>query len=727
MSEDSILKRNWVKGSAVLATAALSLVLAAPVQAAPLAKVKSATQGATENVVEVTFQGGDGADVKGRITFLEEGVFRYNVDPTGTFDEYAVPTNSSHTAHIQAQPDSDKDAYSHPKATVETSGGSILIKSGKTTITLDKETAKMKVSVGDREVLSEASPIDLSSSSTVQTLDTDAKEFFFGGGTQNGRFAHRGKSIKIANTNNWVDGGVASPNPFYWSSDGYGVLRNTFAEGTYDFADSDSNAAKLTHNENEFDAYYFLSDGTSRAAVAQDVLDGYFAVTGDPVLLPEYGFYLGHLNAYNRDSWTKEGPGKAWETKGGKPADQKGSVKYEHGMAADYVPDGTKPNESLNGHGPTVDSQNFKPKEFPREFSAQQVIDDYQDNDMPFGWFLPNDGYGAGYGQNGYGITSNDKAKRDAAIDANVQNLREFTTYANSHGVATGLWTQSNLEPRDGEKWHLQRDFKKEVEQGGISTLKTDVAWVGSGYSFGLNGIKKAYDIATSDEHKARVRPNIVTLDGWAGTQRYGGIWTGDQTGGNWEYIRFHLPTYIGQSLSGNPNVGSDMDGIFGGAPIIATRDYQWKTFTPTMLDMDGWGTYRKSPMTHGDPYTGISRMYLKLKAQLMPYIYTSAASAANINTGNGDTGLPMIRAMLLTDDSEFAASTATQYQYTFGKYFLVAPVYQNTADSEGNGDDVRNGIYLPNYNKTKDGAVDDRTRPSGSITSPASSIAVAR
>ncbi len=55
MSEDSILKRNWVKGSAVLATAALSLVLAAPVQAAPLAKVKSATQGATENVVEVTF------------------------------------------------------------------------------------------------------------------------------------------------------------------------------------------------------------------------------------------------------------------------------------------------------------------------------------------------------------------------------------------------------------------------------------------------------------------------------------------------------------------------------------------------------------------------------------------------------------------------------------------------------------------------------------------------
>ncbi len=143
------------------------------------------------------------------------------------------------------------------------------------------------------------------------------------------------------------------------------------------------------------------------------------------------------------------------------------------------------------------------------------------------------------------------------------------------------------------------------------------------------------------------------------------------------------------------------MDGIFGGAPIIATRDYQWKTFTTTMLDMDGWGSYVKSPYTHGDPYTGISRMYLKLKAQLMPYIYTSAASAANIEfgkdgTGNNDQGLPMIRAMMLADDSDYAASKATQYQYLFGDAFLVAPVYQDTEMDEETGNDVRNDIFLP-------------------------------
>ncbi|HBN18217.1 MAG TPA: hypothetical protein DD422_09210, partial [Akkermansia sp.] len=67
--------------------------------------------------------------------------------------------------------------------------------------------------------------------------------------------------------------------------------------------------------------------------------------------------------------------------------------------------------------------------------------------------------------------------------------------------------------------------------------------------------------------------------------------WSGDQTGGVWEYIRFHIPTYIGSGLSGQPNICSDMDGIFGGKnPLVNVRDFQWKTFTPMELNMDGWG-----------------------------------------------------------------------------------------------------------------------------------------
>ena len=710
MHHSSILKRNWVRGSAVIASAALSLALAVPAQAAPLTGVKDAK--ADKNVVTVTFRQGDD-EVTGRITFLEDDIFRYNVDPSGEFSEYAEPKSEAHKARIQAQPDSSSK-YNHPDAQVKAEGDRFVITSGDTTIEFAKDSALMTVKRGGKVVMEETSPLDVDKAGTVQTLKKHDGEDFFGGGTQNGRFIHTGTTINIANESNWVDGGVASPNPFYWSDNGYGVMRNTFADGSYDFGATDAGVTTARHNENELDAYYFVADakeGKATAPIAQDLLQDYFQVTGNPVLLPEYAFYVGHLNAWNRDMWSseaKDGYGK-WQIKGSEPAGAgTGKVQYEKGGTGTSMQPGSHV-ESLNGHGATEQGENIpEGTDFPKEFSAQSRLDNYLENDMSLGYFLPNDGYGAGYGVNGFGKTGgvNDdgtsSAERLAAVAANVQNLKEFTDYANGKGVATGLWTQSQLSPDSNPdtQWQLLRDFKAEVNTGGVTTLKTDVAWVGNGYSMALDGVKTAYDIITED---VNFRPNIISLDGWAGTQRFAGIWTGDQTGGNWEYIRFHIPTYIGQSLSGNPNIGSDMDGIFGGQPVIATRDYQWKTFTPLMLDMDGWGSHVKSPQTHGDPYTGISRMYLKLKSQLLPYIYTSAASAANINTGNGDTGLPMIRAILLNDDSAYAQSTKTQYEYTFGGSFLVAPVYQNTDGDAanggiGDGNDLRNGIYLPNY-----------------------------
>lgn len=712
MHKSSILSHRWIGGTAVVAATALSIAIAAPAAAAPLAGVESAAVNAERNyVVDVNFADG----IKGKITFLEDGIFRYNIDPSGEFSAYAAPRDEAHAARIQAQPDAS-EKYAHPQANVSEKDGAIVITAGTTTISLDKATAKMTVKSGDSVVMEEAAPVDLSDGSTVQTLVKHDGEDFFGGGTQNGRFIHTGNSINIKNESNWVDGGVASPNPFYWSSAGYGVLRNTFADGVYDFGKTEGAQTVASHGENELDAYYFVADaasGKSTAPIAQELLQAYFKVTGNPVLLPEYAFYVGHLNAWNRDMWSaeqKDGYG-AWNIKGGTPAAENGGeTKYEKGGTGTSMQAGSIV-ESLNGHGPTEQTENIpEGVTFSREFSAQDRLDSYLENDMPLGYFLANDGYGAGYGQNGFGKTGGvnpdgtSSPERLAAVAANVQNLKEFTEYANSKGVATGLWTQSYLSPdsNPNTQWQLLRDFSSEVKTGGVTTLKTDVAWVGPGYSMALDGTKTAYDIVTE---QAGFRPNIITLDGWAGTQRFGGIWTGDQTGGNWEYIRFHIPTFIGQSLSGNPNVGSDNDGIFGGQPVIATRDYQWKSFAPLMLDMDGWGSYVKAPQTHGDPYTGISRMYLKLKSQLMPYIYTTAASAANIDTGNGDAGMPFVRAILLSDDSAYAASTATQYEYTMGEDFLVAPIYQNTDGDAankgiGDGDDVRNGIYLPGTEK---------------------------
>lgn len=546
----------------------------------------------------------------------------------------------------QAKPDA-KILVSQPrkevsKLDVQDNAGAVSITTDKIKVEFDKNTALMKVTNLETGaiVLEETEPALFEKERVTLKLKEHPQEYFYGGGVQNGRFSHKGKTISIENQNSWTDGGVASPNPFYWSTNGYGLMWHTFKRGVYDFGREEKGIVKLFHQTDYLDLFVMVNEG------AVPLLNDFYQLTGHPVLIPKFGFYQGHLNAYNRDYWKEDENGILFE-------------------------DGKRYKESQKDNGGIKESLNGEKNNY--QFSARAVIDRYKSHDMPLGWLLPNDGYGAGYGQT-------------ETLDGNIQNLKNLTDYAHQHGVEIGLWTQSDLHPKPGVDALLQRDIVKEVRDAGVRVLKTDVAWVGAGYSFGLNGITDVAHIMTYYGNDAR--PFIISLDGWAGTQRYAGIWSGDQTGGVWEYIRFHIPTYIGSGLSGNPNICSDMDGIFGGKnPVVNTRDFQWKTFTPMQLNMDGWGANEKYPHALGEPATSINRWYLKLKSEIMPYAYSIAKEAVD--------GLPMIRAMFLEYPNPYTLGKATQYQFLYGPYFLIAPIYQATkADAQGN--DIRNGIYLP-------------------------------
>ena len=569
------------------------------------------------------------------LDFYGENIFRVFQDNSGGIirDPQAKP---------EAQILVDNPRKSVRNLGLDENADVVSITTGRIKVQLDKKTALLKVInlANNSVVLEEVEPPLFEKTRVILTLKENPQEYFYGGGVQNGRFSHKGKVISIENQNSWTDGGVASPTPYYWSDNGYGMMWYTFKKGKYDFGASEQGKVKLYHESNYLDVFYMINDG----AVA--LLNDFYQLTGNPVLLPKFGFYQGHLNAYNRDYWKE---------------DEKG-ILFE---------DGKRYKESQKDNGGIKESLNGEKDNY--QFSARAVIDRYKSQDMPFGWLLPNDGYGAGYGQT-------------ETLDGNIQNLKSLGDYARQNGVEIGLWTQSDLHPKEGISALLQRDIVKEVRDAGVRVLKTDVAWVGSGYSFGLNGVADVAHIMPY--YGSNARPFIISLDGWAGTQRYAGIWSGDQTGGVWEYIRFHIPTYIGSGLSGQPNITSDMDGIFGGKNLqVNTRDFQWKTFTPMELNMDGWGANEKYPHALGEPATSINRWYLKLKSELMPYAYSIAKESVD--------GMPMIRAMFLEYPNVYTKGTATQYQFLYGPSFLVAPIYQATkADEKGN--DIRDGIYLP-------------------------------
>ncbi|MCD8266275.1 MAG: alpha-xylosidase, partial [Prevotellaceae bacterium] len=344
------------------------------------------------------------------IDFYAPGIFRLFLDPQGGT---VRPPEARPEANILVE---------NPRRDVSVSVQGNEFGTNALRLSVDTSTGALEVSRKDGRKLSISAP-DFQRGKTTLRLSQTAQEYFFGGGVQNGRFSHRGKSIAIENTNNWVDGGVASPCPFFWSTEGYGVMAYTFRPGRYDFGATEPGTTVLSHETDYLD-YFFMFD-TGYVALFGD----FYQLTGNPVLLPKFGFYEGHLNAYNRDYWLEN---------------DLGSMEFEDGKTySESQTDNGGIKESLNG-----ELENY-------QFSARAAIDRYQQNDMPLGWFLPNDGYGAGYGQT-------------ETLDGNIENLREFGDYARSKGVEIGLWTQSDLHPKEGVEALLQRDIVKEVRDAGV-------------------------------------------------------------------------------------------------------------------------------------------------------------------------------------------------------------------------------------------------------------------
>ncbi|MET9495913.1 NPCBM/NEW2 domain-containing protein, partial [Streptomyces sp. NPDC006552] len=503
-----------------------------------------------------------------RVSFVSDETFRIELAPDGEFtdpagDAIVLPQGRPPATHAKDR----GDRY-------ELSTGKVILRAYKSPLRF-----ALYRNDGTR-LWSESAPLSWTGDSTTQTLDRGADEQYYGAGMQNGRgnTSLRGQTVEAEVDYDWDDGGHPNSVPFYLSSAGYGVFRNTFAPGTYTFGAPVTAAAK----ERRFDAYYFAGSGSDSA---KDVIGQYTKLTGKPFLPPIYGLEIGDADCYLHNA--------------------------------------------NRGERHTLD--------------ALKVSDQYVRNDMPLGWMLVNDGYGCGY-----------------------ENLPEAAKGLQANKTQLGLWTEDGI------------DKIADQVKAGQRVAKLDVAWVGDGYKFALDGCKDAYK---GIEDNSDARGFTWAPESWSGAQRCGVQWSGDQSG-SWDYIRWQIPTYAGATMSGLAYTTGDVDGIFGGSPKTYARDLQWKSLLPVTMTMDGWAASDKQPFRQGEPYTAINRKYLKLHESLLPYLYSYAHEAT-------ETGVGAVRPLALEyPDDPKAATDAAKYEFLTGEDFLVAPVYQDSA--------VRDGIYLP-------------------------------
>ncbi|MGD8553878.1 MAG: glycoside hydrolase family 31 protein [Anaerolineales bacterium] len=169
-------------------------------------------------------------------------------------------------------------------------------------------------------------------------------------------------------------------------------------------------------------------------------------------------------------------------------------------------------------------------------------------------------------------------------------------------------------------------------------------------------------------------RPFILSRSGTAGSQRYAWNWTGD-TASTWQTLRQTIATVLGLGLSGIPYTGPDIGG-FSGAPSaeLYLRWFQAAAFMPFFRTHSSILTPRREPWTFGQPYLGILRKFLRLRYQLLPYLYALAWQASQ-------TGLPLVRPLFWNQPQD-ARLWGVDDCFLLGEDLLVAPVLEEGARS---------------------------------------------
>jgi alpha-glucosidase len=210
-------------------------------------------------------------------------------------------------------------------------------------------------------------------------------------------------------------------------------------------------------------------------------------------------------------------------------------------------------------------------------------------------------------------------------------------------------------------------------------------AWEGHGADFRqAHNVYGLLMVRASCEGLRRLRPErrtlVISRSGWAGLQRYGSHWTGDNRS-DWPSMANVIPMVLTLGLSGVAFTGPDTGGFSGSpSPELLVRWNQLSVFTPFFRNHTAVWTKDQEPWVHGEPYESLNRAAIELRYRMLPYIYTAFWQCAQ-------TGLPMMRPLFLAFPRDDAAH-ALDDEFLFGDALLVAPVLEEGATGRR--------VYLP-------------------------------
>lgn len=237
-------------------------------------------------------------------------------------------------------------------------------------------------------------------------------------------------------------------------------------------------------------------------------------------------------------------------------------------------------------------------------------------------------------------------------------------------GVA-GFWNDMN-EPALFSVAHVEGSMNAEE---GVGTIPLDArhAMEGAGGThaeahnvYGMQMQRATYDGLR--ELAPTRRPFTITRASYAGAQRFGTSWTGDNTA-TWDHLTLAVQTCLSLGVSGMTFTGTDVGG-FVGTPSgeLLARWTQVGALTPLFRNHSAVDTPRQEPWLFGEEVERVCKEAIELRYRLLPVLYTALWQAAA-------HGTPMLRPLPLVHPDDATIRGTSPLGFYVGDHLLAHPV----------------------------------------------------
>jgi alpha-glucosidase/alpha-D-xyloside xylohydrolase len=287
-------------------------------------------------------------------------------------------------------------------------------------------------------------------------------------------------------------------------------------------------------------------------------------------------------------------------------------------------------------------------------------------------------------------------------------------------------WTKDVIGPNldttnpEAAKWFWEKIRDRYVKPYGFDYLwldetepdidpANDVFWIGSGTRYynvyPLFHTASVYEGFRRDFGDSR-RVMILSRAAYLGAQRNGTVFWSSDIFSTWDMLKRSIPAGLNFTASGMPYWDTDIAGFFSPSisadyhaahkPLIDAPDARdnvgnYEDYPELFVRWFQWGAFQPVMRAHGERMhnevwsygkqaEAILEKYLRLRYQLIPYIYSQAYSSYQ-------TGAPFMRALFMDFPGD-PGVTDIRDEYMFGPAFLVAPVTEQGATSRQ--------VYLP-------------------------------